>query len=93
MPRYNIDRSAHLYKGDISIATVIAYDIPRTREPSFQYIFLSEYLPSIRFSEVIIYNTLGMWYSNRPDVDCSGIRPLMDTSTYQHPDVGYGHPP
>ena len=73
MPRYNIDRSAHLYKGDISIATVIAYDIPRTREPSFQYIFLSEYLPSIRFSEVIIYNTLGMWYSTRADTDRRGI--------------------
>ena len=48
--------------------------------------------------------TLEMWYSLRADADCLGIRPLrdtsanrrgiqpsLDTSTYRHRDVGYGH--
>ena len=52
------------------------------------------------------YNTLGIWYSSRADVDgrrirplrdtltdSRGIRPSMDTSTYRHWDVGYGHYP
>ena len=47
-----------------------------------------------------------MWYSSRDDVnrcwiqpskdmsaDRRGIRPSMDTSTYRHRDVGYGHSP
>ena len=40
---------------------------------------------------MIIYNTLGMWYSTRADADRRGIRPSMDTSIYQHRDAGYGH--
>ena len=36
--------------------------------------------------------TLGMWYSSRVDVDGGEIHPWMDTSTYQHRDVGYDQP-
>ena len=54
---------------------------------------ISGNLPSIWLSEVTVYNTLGMWYSIRADADRRGIRPSMDTSTYQHLDVGYGHSP
>ena len=32
-----------------------------------------------------------IWPSRDTSTDCRGIRPSMDTSTYRHQDVGYGH--
>ena len=71
---------------------------------AWEQIPLSLHFYQRTFSEVTSDNTLGMWLSSKVDVDGlriqpsrdlssdhHGIRPPMDTSTYQHRDVGYGH--
>ena len=58
----------------------------------WQYIILSENLPSTRFSEVISDSILGMWHPSRTDNDGCRTRPSADTSTYLHRDVRYSQP-
>ena len=54
-------------------------------------IFLSENFQSIKFSEVMMNNPIGIWYSSRDGADRSEVRLSKDTSTYRHRDVRYGH--
>ena len=56
-----------------------------------KYVFIREPSPvqgSLKWPVI----TLGMWHPSRVETDGCRVRPLTDTSTYLHRDVGYGIP-
>ena len=65
---------------------------PDLRKSRVKCIFLSENLPSIRFSDVKSDMNLRMWYSSRLDDNGCRICVSTDTSTYLHQDAEYGQP-